>query len=882
MFGALVRGLRPLFFKSRAEREMEAEIRFHIDMETAKNVERGMAPDEARRAALAAFGGVESTKEWCREAWLGRTVESLLHDLRYGLRSLRRSPGYAAVVAVTLALGVGANTAVFSAINGVLLQPLPYDDGGRLVLLYQQALGVGPDRVRFSPLEIADYRERARSLERIEEFHSMLFVLLGAGEPERVRTGVVSAGYFEMLGVAPVLGRSFEAADERAGAEPVLLLGYDYWRDRYGADESVVGRSVRMNDRVHTIAGVLPPLPHFPEQCDVYMTTAACPFRSSERTTANRRARMSQIVARLAPGATVDAARDEVAGISADLAREHPEAYPDSEKLAASLASLDDEMTREARPTFLLLLATAGFVLLIACANAANLAYARANRRERELGIRAALGAGRLRIARQLLTESAILALMGGVLGLGLAAAGLRLIVAFASRFTPRADEIALDTTVLLFALAISVLAGLLVGLLPALPVQGRLAALVNGESGRTTGSAGRARVRNALVVVQVAVSFALLVTAGLFVRSIIHLQSVDPGYDPERVVAMCIPLNWSKYSSEEQRRRFYTTLLERVEQDPRVLSAAASTKFPLDGTGAWTLPIRVESLDAEAAGLTRSIDYRVVTPDYFRTVGIPLLEGRLFGPGDALETENVAVVNLSTARRFWGDGRAVGQRVMLAEEDGWVRVGGVVGDVKQYGLDTAPADEIYRPLSQAGYAGCILARTSADPLALARDARELVYAIDGDQPVTEVTTLEAARDESLSPPRLTATLVALFAAVALAITIAGVAGALALWVSQRTREIGVRMAMGASPARVLAFAMREGLGLVVAGLAIGLVGALLLSSLLTGWLYGVEPTDPVTYVAVSAALLAAAAAACFVPAYRAASVDPMTTLRAE
>jgi predicted permease len=741
---------------------------------------------------------------------------------------------------------------------------------------------MGTDRTGFSPPEIADYRERARSIERLEEFHSMMFVLLGDGEPERVRTGVVSSGYFDMLGVAPALGRGFVAADEAPGAEPVLLLGDEYWRERYGADPAVVGRTVRMNDRVHTIAGVLPPLPHYPERCDVYMATAACPFRSSPETVASRSARMSRVVARLAPGVTVDEARADVARVSADLAREYPESYPERFGVTSSVSPLTDEMTLEARPTFLLLLATAGLVLLIACANAANLAYARAGRRERELAVRSALGAGRFRIARQLLTESALLALAGGLLGLGIAAAGLELVVTFAARFTPRAAEIELDATVLAFTLGASVVAGLLVGVLPALPVAGRLAALVNGGSGRTTDHAGRTRVRNALVVLQVALSFALLVSAGLFVRSLIHLQQVDPGFNPERVLAMDVPLTWSKYETQEQRRAFFDDLLARLRSDPRVITAAASTHFPLDGGRPWSMPLRVEGRVEVDGAPQRPIDLRVVSHDYFGTIGLPLVEGRRFEATDTTESPLVAVVNRSTARRYWGEESPVGKRVMLDEEDGWVTVVGVVGDVKQYGLDSEPADEVYCPISQAGFGSRVLARTMADPMALARDARAMVHAIDPEQPVTEVRTLEMARDESLSPSRLTASLVGLFAAVALLITVAGVGGALALWVGQRTREIGVRMAMGASPARVLALAMRQGLGLVVFGLAIGVVGALALAQALSGWLFGVTPTDPITYAAVAAVLLAAAAAACWVPAYRAARVDPMTTLRAE
>src|SRR5437868_4211528 len=469
MFRKLLRIAQTVFRKNEMEREMDAELRFHLEMETTKNLERGMSVKEARLAALRSFGGLELTKEQCRDARGGRFIETLLQDLRYGARVLRRNPGFTLVALLTLALGIGANTAIFSVIYGVLMRPLPYADGNRLVILHQQAPLARVDDMGFSVKEINDYREQAQTLDAIVEHHSMSFILLGGEEAQRVSTAVVSANFFDMLGIKALYGRTFLPSDDEKGADAVLVLSYKYWKQQYKSDPNIVGRVFRMNDKPHTVVGVLPEIPQYPSESDVYMPTVACPTRSSERFIANRTFRMMNVFGKLKAGVTVEQAGAELAGIASNLQRTYPDAYPENRGYAATLAPLQEELTRRAEPTFLILLGTAGLVLLIACANVANLTLARLMQREREMAIRAAMGAGGGRLIRQMLTESTMLALAGGALGLLVAAWGLQLLISFAARFTPRAHEISIDGFVLLFTVLVSLGTGLIFGLMPAL-----------------------------------------------------------------------------------------------------------------------------------------------------------------------------------------------------------------------------------------------------------------------------------------------------------------------------------------------------------------------------------------------------------------------------
>ncbi len=886
MFRTLSRYVRALFFKDKVERDMDQELSFHLEMEIRKNVNRGMSLPEARREALLTFGGVEKFKEECRDVRGAPLVESLLQDIRYGARILFRNPGFTVVAVLTLGLGIGANTAIFSVIYGVLMKPLPYADGSQLVIVQQQAPLANVNNVPFSVKEVQDYREQNQTLEAVVEHHTMSFTLLGGREPQRVQTGVVSANFFDVLGVKPLLGRTFVEADDQPGSDAVLVLSYEYWRRSHGGDPNIIGRVFQMNNRPHTVIGVLPPIPQYPNEQDVYMPTSHCPTRSSEQFIANRNARMMSVFGRLKPGVPVAQAQADLTTLASNLQKQYPESYPANRGYAASVVSLQEELTRRAKPTFLILLGTAGLVLLIACANVANLTLARLMRREREMAIRAALGAGRGRLIRQLLTESTLLSFAGGVLGLLLAAGGLHLLVGFAERFTPRASEIKIDGFVLLFTLLVSAATGLIFGLMPAFSSDQHLTGTLKEGGGRSSAGLRRQRIRNMLIVGQVGVSFILLIWAGLMLRSLIKLQHVNPGFDPERVLAMRISPNWSKFSTNEETRALLLRILDKARSEPGVLSAALGSTFPMNQLGITGGPFnrgfQIEGHPVPEGELAPQADFRTASTDYFETVRQPLVAGRTFVEGDKDKAVPVAVINQTTARHRWGNEDPIGRRVTFDRGETWLTIVGVVGDVRQYGLDREPTDEIYVPLAQAGFGGNLLIRTASDPMSIAKVMREAVYEVDPDTAVDRVQTLEQVRSDAVASPRLTAILLAMFAGLALVITAAGIAGVMALSVNQRTHELGVRLALGASPGKVLLMVMRQGMSFVLAGLSVGVAGALLLGRLMSSLLFAVEPTDPTTFLAVALVLLVVAAAACFVPARRVTSIDPMLALRSE
>ena len=886
MLRKLTSYVRALLHKDKVERDMDRELRFHLEMEIEENVRRGMTLPEARREALVRFGGVEKFKEECRDVRGAPLAESLLQDVRYGARILFRNPGFTLVAVLTLGLGIGANTAIFSVIYGVLMRPLPYKDGNQLVIVQQQAPLAHVLNVPFSVKEVQDYREENQTLDAVVEHHSMSFTLLGGQEPQRVQTGVVSANFFDVLGVKPLLGRTFVAADDEHGSDAVIVLSYQYWRQSHGGDPSIVGRTFQMNNRPHTVIGVLPPIPQYPNEQDVYMPTSHCPTRSSEQFMSNRNARMMSVFGRLKPGVPLAQAQADLSTLASNLQKQYPDSYPANRGYAASVVPLQDELTRRAKPTFLILLGTAGLVLLIACANVANLTLARLMRREREMAIRAALGAGRSRLIRQLLTESVLLSFAGGVLGLVLAAGGLQLLVSFAARFTTRASEIRIDGFVLLFTLLVSVATGLIFGLMPAFSSDRNLTGTLKEGGGRSSAGLQRQRVRNLLIVAQVGVSFILLIWAGLMLRSLIKLQHVNPGFDPERVLAMRISPNWSKFNTNEETLALLLRILDKARSEPGVLSAALGSTFPLNQLGITNGPFnrgfQIEGRPIPDGELLPQADFRTASTDYFETVRQPLVRGRTFSEGDKDKALPVAVINQSTVRHRWGDEDPIGRRLSFDRGQTWLTVVGVVGDVRQYGLDREPPDEIYIPLAQAQFGGNLLVRTAADPMSIAKLMREAVYEVDSDTAVDRVQTLEQVRNDAVASPRLTAILLAMFAGLALVITAAGIAGVMALSVNQRTHELGVRLALGATPGKVLRMVMREGMSFVLVGLSVGLVGALLLGRLMSALLFAVEPTDPITFLAVASVLIGVAAAACFVPARRVTSIDPMLALRSE
>jgi predicted permease len=885
MPGWLRTRLSSLFQRDRYERELDAELQFHIDMLATQNERAGMPPRQARDAALRTFGEVDRVKDDVRDTWLSRLAETFAQDVRFGARSIRRNPGFALVVVVTMALGIGANTAIFSVVNGVLLRPLPYEKGHQLVVLRHQQPIADNDDMGFSYKEILDYRTRSKSLAGVVEFHSMWFILLGRSEPERVSTGVVSANFFDLLGVLPLHGRTFVEADDKPGAEAVLILSHAYWQRSFGGDPRVVGTVFQMNDRPHQVIGVLPPVPQYPEPVDVYMPTSACPFRSNPRMVEARDGRMMSAFARLNDGVRLEKAQADLDVVAAGLQQEYPDFYPKTHGYRAVAFPLQEELTRSFRTTLFVLMGTAGFVLLIVCASVANLMLARMVRRQHELAVRSALGASRLRLIRQLLTESTLLALLGGGVGLALAHWGKDLLVAFAERFTERAAEIQIDNAVLVYTLGVSVLTGLVFGAFPAFSNRFGSRESLGGGS-RTTQD--RQAIRSALIVVQVAASFMLLIGAGLTVRSLIKLQQVDPGIRTNDVLTMRIDLNFTKYREPARRIDFWTRLEERLRSEPGVVSVGGAATFPLNDRGPFPQDIQIQGRTLSEGVARPQVGVRVATSDYFVTLGQPLLAGRFFTPSDRLTESmltgspqsSVVIINQSMARHYWPEADPIGKRISGNEGRNWSTIVGVVADARQH-LNEPVADEVYLPMLQTGQLSTTwLVRSNLDPAELERQIRHAVHSIDPDQPVENFRTLAEVRSASLSSPRLTATLLAMFGLLALIITATGIAGVVAFSVNQRTQEFGIRMALGAARSSVLGMVLRQGLQLVLIGLAIGAAGALVLTRALETLLFGVEPTDAPTFVMVSMVLLAVAAIACFVPARRAATVDPMVALR--
>jgi putative ABC transport system permease protein len=875
VFRGLLRAL-PADFRANFGHEMEG-----VFAEQKRDADERGRPLDFLRLWWETISGIFHTAP--REHW-----DILAQDCSYAFRMMRKNIGFATIAVLTLALGIGANTAIFSVVHAVLLRPLPYPQGQQLIFIRQQAEREGIDDIGFSAHEIQDYREQNRTLSGVVEYHNMSFILFGHGDPDRVSAAVVSANYFDLFGVKPLLGRTFLPDDDTLGAPPVLILSYDYWRTNFGSDPDIVGKTFEMNDKVHTVVGVLPPVPQYPVESDVYMPTSACPFRSSKKFIENRDLRMMEAFGRVKPGVSMGEARADLATISDRLRSEYPKSYPEPMGYAAVTSPLREELTHDARPTLLVLLAAAGFVLLIACANVANLTLARTSRRERELAVRTALGAGRGRLLRQLFTESLILAVTGGLLALVFASNSLPLLADFAARLTPRAHEIGMDTGALIFTLAAALGTSLVFGTLAALFSRANLTSgLKEGTSGAGTGRR-KNRVRGALIVSQIAFSFILLIGAGLMLRSLQKLLTVDAGFSAQHVLAMRTTFSFSKYASREQLTVVGKKVLDRVQAVPGVLSASLSSVYPLEheaivaGASAFSGPFHIEGRElspGEAPPVTGQV---VVSAEYFQTLGIPLREGRLLTDADDGKRRSVALINDAAKRQFWPHEDPIGKRVKGENSTEWTTVVGVVGDVRDFGLEHPATPEFYVPQAEAASPNTLLVRTAADPASVAAAVASAVHEVDSQAAVTHVLTLQQARAESTAAPRVIASLLGIFGALALLIAGAGIGGIMALTVSQRVKEIGVRMTLGAQPSAMLRMILSQSLRLALVGVAIGAIGAWAMTGLFRSLLFQVAPSDPVTFVVVALALIACTLLASFLPARRAASIDPIVALRNE
>jgi predicted permease len=807
---------------------------------------------------------------------------SLLQDIRYAVRTLRKAPAFTVAAAVTLAIGIGASTAIFSMVNGVLLHRLPIGGGDRLVHLTQPS--VNSDDDGFSALEIADLGQQLRTMSGVAQYHSMSFQLYGHGDPLRVETGVVSDRFFDMIGVKPVLGRAFAPGEEAVGAPPVVLLSHRFWTQQFQGDSSIVGSTFIMNDKVHTVVGVLPPLPGYPGDNDIWMPVGACPFVSAPSMTSVRNMRMVAAYGVLRPGVSLETARAELASVTASFHGAYPAAYPAQQRLRFTAASARDEMTTRAKPILFMLLATAAFLLLAATANVANLSLSRQMRRARELALRVALGAGSARLYRQLALESLLLTFLGGALGVMLASSGVGLLRTLATRLTPRAGEIHMDGTVMAFAFTLCIVIALIIAGAPfahALGKRNVAVALRQGNSG-AMGTRGDLRLRSALVVAQVALAFVMLVGAGLIGRSLLELERVDAGVDLSNVLTARLSLNFTRYNTRNLVRQMNATLLERLDGLPGVSSMALASDLPLNDGVPNNVRWQIEGIAAPAGSPGPSSDYTAVSPDYFRTVGIPLLRGRAFTTADR-DTGNVmAIVSARLAKTYWGRRDPVGTRITADSGRHWLTVVGVVGDVRQNRLDAGVTDEVYVPvLTRAVGDLRVFFRTTGPLPPLVAALRAAVHDIDEQQPVSSVQTLEQVRGAQLAEPRLTTTLLSTFATFALLLTATGLAGVLAYSVTQRLPEIAIRMALGADRGQVMRLVMSDGLTIVVIGVVIGLAVSAASSRLVTKLLFHITATDAWTYLAVGVVVLGTAVVACLVPSRRALRADPAQVFRA-
>ncbi|REK08409.1 MAG: hypothetical protein DWQ36_10125 [Acidobacteria bacterium] len=809
-------------------------------------------------------------------------LQSLVAEWRLTARSLRRAPLYTLTVILVLALGIGATTTVASLVHGILLDPLPYADSDRLVVL-EQSDRAGENERPFSIKEFFELREQSTAFASLAEYHAMTFTLLGQEEPLRVSTGVVSSSFFDLLGITPVHGRGFLASDENEGAEAVLILSHGFWQQNFGGDESVVGRSFEMNDKPHTVVGVLPAIPQCPAEHDVYMPTVACPFRAAaqRRMEENRNAfRGLTVFGRLGDGSSLEAAQSDVAVLADRFAGAHPDVYPADQGLAFAARQLRSELVQGARGALAVLAATSILVLLIACANVANLSLARMMRRSHELALRSALGAGRGLIVRHGLLEGATLALAGSAVGAAIAFGSLGFFRDFLARFTARAPLVDAGPWVLAFALLLALITAGITTLLSWLSLRRGVAdAMRQGGRG---GTGGRQHLRGALIALQVAVSAVLLVGAGLLLRSLGELQRVDLGFDPEGVLTAEVSLNWSRYTEAADRIDFFERTLAELRARPGIVSAAAGIYSPLSDQGPSNQAFVIEGRPLEDGQRAPQLDLRTASTGYFETLEIPLLSGRDFSSRDDAEAPAVAIVNQSLAERYWSDRDPLNRRISLDGGESWISIVGVVGDVRQYGLDSAAADELYVPLAQAGFASRLLVRTASSPLAHAETLKAAVHGVDPQQPISNIEALEERRREHLAAPRLTATLLGGFAAIALALAAAGIGGLMAYSVSERRREIGVRMALGADRGSVLAMIVRGGVLITAVGLLVGALGAAAFTRLIEASLFQVPRSDPRVWVVVAGGLLLTGALAAALPAWRAARILPTEALREE
>jgi putative ABC transport system permease protein len=878
---------RNLFLRSRVDREIESEIRAHIEMRVEDNLAAGMAPDEARRDAMIRFGNRTAMKERATAADAALTLDSLGRDIRYAFRQLRKSPGFTFTALLTLALGIGATTALFSVIDAVMLKPLPFPTADRLVSVESMIAATGHGGVA-SYLDFVDWRARNHVVDGMAAYRTGDFTLIGQQEPEHLLGASVSAQLFSLLGVAPALGRSFLPDEDNpaaASGADAVILSYGLWQRQFASDPSVLGRALQLGDQRYTVVGVMPQRFQFPiqaEPIDLWTTLAIDGRGGANAMTAQRGAHYLDVVALLKPGVPIRQAQAELAAIAAALNKEHPENKPRTIRLDPLLALL----TGDVRTPLLVLLGCVGCVLLIVCANIANLLLTRATGRRREMAVRIALGASRWRVACQLLTESLILGLLGGGLGLALALFSFRFLARIMPADIPRLDTVGLDARLLGFAFLVSLLAGILFGLAPAL--QASKVSLTESlkKTGRGASGEDKGRMRSTLVVSEVALAVVLLLGAALLLQSFVHLTRVDPGFDPHHVLTFQI--DSPAGMSSAQFPGFFREAVARIGSLPGVSSASAAASLPLTGDN-LSASIEIEG-QPTPMGSRPAAGFNTVEPGFFRTVGTALVNGRDITAQDEAKSTPVVVVNRTLARLFFPNQNPIGKHVRPGVGNGYGmgeppmrEIVGVVEDIKQSGPSSQASPEVFAPLAQSPFDTMfILARTANDPVGIVKAAREQITSLDKNLPIYHVKTLDQYFADAVAGPRFSSFLVAGFAALAVLLACLGVYGVVSYAVVQRTHEIGIRMALGADGGRVVRSVLSGGIVLTLAGVAIGIAGSFALTHLISNMLFGVRATDPMTFALAPFALVCVAVIASYIPARRAAKVNPTVALRNE
>ena len=875
------------------EAEIVEELAQHLDDVYQRSIAKGFSEHESKRIALRELADADVLPSELKRvhkpfhetpvpggAGRSNLLTDFFQDLRYAGRMQLKNPGFTVVAVIALALGIGANTAIFSVVNSVLLRPLPYKDPERLVMVWEDASKFGYPHDTPAAANYVDWRDQNTVFEGMAAIADNSFNLTGAGDPERLEGRYVSATLFALLGVDPQIGRTFTAAEDQPGSNRVVVLSYALWQRRFGGDNSIVGKPLNLNGETYTVVGVMPARFQFPSSDNQVWVPIA--FTSEDA--ANRNRHYLQVLARLKPGTTLEQAQTEMHTIAARLQQQYPQSNTD---LGAAVTSLHEHVVGDIKPALLILLGAVGLVLLIACANVANLLLARAAVRQKEIAVRIALGARRQRLIRQFLTESVLLATIGGVVGLMIAYGGLMVLRAFIPENIAQTGQISIDLKVLGFTFVVAMITGLIFGLAPAIQAArfNQTETLKEGGRDSATGSSGK-RIRGLLVMAEVAVSLVLLIGAGLLINSFLRLRSVDPGFRADNLLTMKVVLPQPKYPDFERRSAFYTALVQRVQSVAGVKSAAVTTNLPLYRQGN-SIGVSIEGQPPPPPGQENIVVTRIISPAYFDTMTIPLLSGRSFTDQDVRTSPRVVVISEAMARRYWPGQDAVGKRIgagRIQRPEDWFQVIGVVKDVRQFELTADPRPQMYLSYRQMGFfpSDDLVVKTEVDPASLAATVRNAVWEIDKDQPVSNIRTMDEILTQSIARQRFSMLLLAIFAGVALTLAAVGIYGVMSYSVAQRTHEIGIRMALGAQTGAVLKLAVGYGLKLVIAGIAIGLIAAFALTRVMSTLLFGVTATDATTFTLISLLLIAVAALASYIPARRATKVNPIVALRYE